>query len=410
MLARHEGLVVLVAGAIPGERVRARVERMGKGIAHASVVEVVEPSADRRSGEVDWGAAGNDYAHIRYERQLALKAEVLCDALTRISHLEPPGPIVVTPSPERGYRMRARLHVERGAVGFFREGTHQICDPASGGQLLDTTVEIIGRLAGAFTRARLDEVAAVELSENVTATQRVIHIELARRVEPARLAALIGVDGITGITAGGSDDPGGGRAFTIGGDPTVMDTLRVNSPGGGAHQVVFRRHVRSFFQANRHLVERLASRVVELVGEGPIADLYAGVGLFALSLAAAGRGPVVAVEGERYSASDLKANAAVFEGNVETHRMAVEAFLAEAELPEETTLVVDPPRTGMTRAALDSILAQPVARIVYVSCDVATLARDLGRIAGAGYRLSHLEAFDMFPNTGHVEAVAVAER
>ena len=131
MLARHDGQVVLVAGAIPGERVRARVERVSKQLAFAQTIDVLEASADRRIGAIDWTCGGSLYSHIAYDRQLALKSETVSDSFARIAKIQLPGSIPVMPSEEHGYRMRARLHVQQGRFGFFREGTHDLCDAAA---------------------------------------------------------------------------------------------------------------------------------------------------------------------------------------------------------------------------------------------------------------------------------------
>ena len=123
MLARADGQVVLVAGAIPGEQVVVRVERIAKRVAHAKVMEVADASPDRRDAFADPRCGGCLYSHIAYPRQLALKSEVIVDAFSRIAKITLPTLPVVTPSPEEGYRMRARLHMRGPRLGFFREGT-----------------------------------------------------------------------------------------------------------------------------------------------------------------------------------------------------------------------------------------------------------------------------------------------
>ena len=143
MLARHEGQVVLVAGAIPGERVRARVERISKQLAFAQATEVLEPSPDRRGVAVDWACGGSLYAHIAYERQLSLKSELVADSFARIGKISLDARVPVLASAEQGYRMRARLHVRNGKFGFFREGTHDLCDAAPTRQLLPDTIDAI---------------------------------------------------------------------------------------------------------------------------------------------------------------------------------------------------------------------------------------------------------------------------
>jgi len=154
------------------------------------------------------------------------------------------------------------------------------------------------------------------------------------------------------------------------------------------------------------------------VPEGPVVDLYAGVGLFGLSLAAAGAKDVTLVEGDPTSGVDLVANAEPLVDRVTVRRASVEAFLAgptagplRGTRPAgEGTFVVDPPRTGMSKEALAGIIQHAPQRIVYVSCDVATLARDTRALLNAGYALEALTGIDLFPNTAHVESVMVLSR
>jgi tRNA/tmRNA/rRNA uracil-C5-methylase (TrmA/RlmC/RlmD family) len=146
MLARHEGQIVFVAGAIPGERVRARIDRVSKQLAFANTIEVLDKSGDRRSLDADWTCGGSFYAHIAYERQLKLKAAVVEEAFARIAKMPLAAAVPVLGSKESGYRMRARLHVQDGRFGFFREGTHDLCDAAPTHQLLPETVDALRRL------------------------------------------------------------------------------------------------------------------------------------------------------------------------------------------------------------------------------------------------------------------------
>src|SRR5436190_10656895 len=129
MIARIDGQIALVAGAIPGERVRARVERVSKGVVFMDTTAVDEPSPDRRDPFGDPLCGGCLFSHIAYARQLDIKSQVIVDAFARIAHLMLPAPVTVVESPADGYRMRARLHVRGPRLGFFREGTHELCDP-----------------------------------------------------------------------------------------------------------------------------------------------------------------------------------------------------------------------------------------------------------------------------------------
>lgn len=293
MIGRHEGLVVLVHAAIPGERVRAVVERTGQGMAYATTMDVLEASPDRRTAIRDWACGGNVYAHIAYPRQIELKAQLIADALGRIGKVSLDFPVPVTASPEEGYRMRARFHVRGRALGYFREGTHGLCDPASTRQLLPGTCDLVRALMAQLAEGALDGVTEVELSENVPATERALHLELGRPSTPRGMAAIAALGSVVGVSASfGASGKGRAapsrRTVIAGGAATVVDVLDLPGRGGVGVHVRLQHHARAFFQANRYLLARLAERVVSLVPDGPVVDLYAGVGLFSACLAASG--------------------------------------------------------------------------------------------------------------------------
>ncbi|HUF46284.1 MAG TPA: hypothetical protein VMM93_00645 [Vicinamibacterales bacterium] len=403
MIARHDGGIVLVAGAIPGERVVAHVERRSRDVVWARVVEILEPSPDRRDPPGDPACGGRAYAHIRYERQLAIKADVVADAFRRIGRITLPAPVAVAASPEKGHRLRARFQVVNGRAVFFREGTHDPCDARGTGQVADAALDAMARVAG-VTGDRLGAVQALVLAENVPATERVVHFE------PRDDARLEGAwtlpDGITGLTTGVR-----GRAVPLAGSPTVTDTAEMLFAGAPPVDagVSWTRHATSFFQGNRFLTGALVRRVLAAAVGERVVDLYAGVGLFAVALAARGA-EVAAVEGDRSSAADLEVNARPWPDRLHVIRRAVEAVVGTPPEPRPDVVVLDPPRTGVSRNALTGIAAWRTPCLVYVSCDPPTLARDAARLAEAGYTLIALDAFDLFPTTPHVETVAVFER
>jgi 23S rRNA (uracil1939-C5)-methyltransferase len=410
MLARHEGRVVLVSGAIPGERVRARLERLSRGVAQAAVTEVLEADADRRPVAGDWTCGGSFYAHIEYSRQIRLKAEIIADTFARLGHLPLADPVAVRGSPEEGYRMRARLHVRGGRIGFFREGTHELCDPAQTGQLLPASLAVLDRAQQVLLEAQDRLVTQIELAENLRADQRLLHLDFGGLLSPAPawLAGLEAVEGITGVTASGF----GRRAPVRRGLAHVADPLHALLPSRPLEAVglTLRRHAAAFFQANRYLLPAVVERVVSCLGEGPVVDLYGGVGLFGVCAAAASAAAVTIVEGHAANLADLKVNVAAFGERIRIVHAPVETYLHRRPHPAAASLVVDPPRTGLSREAMAGIVAWAPRRIVYVSCDVATLARDVRRLVDSGYALGHLEAFDLFPNTPHIECVAVFTR
>ena len=406
MIARLDGAIVLVAGAIPGETVEARIERVQRGTIWARTTNVLVASPDRLEAADQSECGGAVFAHVRYERQLALKADILRDGFTRIGKLPAPEPLTVAASPRAGYRMRARLHVQRDRIGFFRESSHTLCDPATTTQLLPATLATVHALETALAAHPGHGITDVEVSENLAGTARALHLDLAPAADTAQLTWLPAIDGVTGISAAAVN---GFRTDTISGTPFVTDLLTVSSNTGPV-QFTLRRHAHAFFQGNRFLLETLVSRVLEAIPFGPMLDLYAGVGLFSVAAATRGGVDVLAVEGDRWSADDLKDNAAQAGAAIDARHQAVETFLEVERDRRWASIVVDPPRTGMTREALTGVIDRAAPRVVYVSCDVATLARDARRLVDAGYALRRLEAFDLFPDTAHVESVAVFDR
>jgi 23S rRNA (uracil1939-C5)-methyltransferase len=394
MIARHEGAIVFVAGAIPGEVVEAEVEKVQRGTAWAQTRTVLEASSDRVPGAPDAACGGSVFAHIAYECQRRLKAAIIDDACRRLGKITLDREVEVAASPIDGYRMRARLHLRNGRIGFFREGTHLLCDAGATRQLREDSLVALGSLERALAGLPRAVVSEIELSENIAATERACHLELGPDGDPSVLAAATRVEGLTGVTCA---PVGHARTLELWGSPYVSDLI------AGARLA---RHARSFFQGNRYLLSTLVDHVVADVGER-VLDLYAGVGLFSVAAAAAGRGSVIAVEGDRFAAADLEKNA---EGlDIEVHGAAVETFLTRRG-NAASTVIVDPPRTGMSKEATTGAIALRAPRLVYVSCDVATLARDTRLLLDGGYRIEHIRAFDLFPNTAHVETVIAFAR
>jgi tRNA/tmRNA/rRNA uracil-C5-methylase (TrmA/RlmC/RlmD family) len=192
--------------------------------------------------------------------------------------------------------------------------------------------------------------------------------------------------------------------------PIVTDPLSVLT-GRDAGGAVLQRRAESFFQGNRFLLRELvAAAVAAIPDSGEVVDLYAGVGLFSVALASTGRSGVVAVEGDHSSGADLRENARAHAPRLDARVQRVEDYLAAHRVPRTATVLIDPPRTGLSNAAADGVLRHGPRRIVYVSCDPATLSRDARKLLDGGYRLDALRAFDLFPSTPHVEALAVFTR
>lgn len=408
MLARHDGQVVLVRGAIPGERVRIRIDEVGRDVAYGTTVDVLQPSTDRRPVLYDPACGGLAFAHIAYPRQLALKAAIIVDALARIGRLTLDAPPAIVPSPERGFRLRARLHVRGREVGFYREGSRHLCDATASGQFSGAAAELLGRLREWLRTLGPARAREIQLAEDLPAARRVLHVRCDTPVDEMPEPRLTALAGVQGITLSVASAPQPRQAL---GEPWVSDPISACAPArlSGADWPI-RRHAASFFQSNRAVLPALVTAVLDAAGRGVVVDLYAGVGLFALALAAAGSERVEAVESDWWSGQDLAANARSFGHQVSVTLTTVEDYLRARAGPAVETAVVDPPRTGLSKAAVAGLLALRPARVVYVSCDVATFARDARRLVDGGYRLEHVQGFDMFPNTAQVELVGVFRR
>jgi 23S rRNA (uracil1939-C5)-methyltransferase len=404
MIARHEGQILLVAGAIPGERVNARIERVEKRLAFAFTTSVLEPSPDRRAAH-DLLCGGSVYAHIAYPRQVRLKAEIIADAFIRIGRIPLADAVNVMTSPENGYRLRARLHVREHAAGFYREGTHTLCDARLTHQLSSVAMDAVDAALGALGDAR-SGVTSLELSENISADERAVHFNITREaaaIEPW-LARAVDTAGLSGCTARGPLGP-----LVRVGRPTVFDPLSTLTNGRAVSGRLGRQPA-SFFQGNRFVLPELVVAVLDAVrSDGVVVDLYSGVGLFSIVLAATGHHRITAVEGDKASSSDLRENAADYSDAIDVVAGRVEDFIRRTR-ERANTIVVDPPRTGISREAMEAIAAHGADRVIYVSCDPPTMARDARRLLDGGYRLTSLAGFDLFPNTPHVESVGVFDR
>jgi 23S rRNA (uracil1939-C5)-methyltransferase len=382
-----------VSGAIPGEVVEGEIEKVQRGTAWATTRDVLERSPDRVDGAPDGACGGSVFAHIAYDRQRQLKSAIIDDAFRRIGRITLESPVEVVASPVDGYRMRARLHLRHGRIGFFREGTHSLCDAAPTRQLRGDTVEVIRRLESSLARASRQLVGDIEIAENIGGTERAVHLDLLPDADPSGLAASARVEGVAGASCAHPDSP---RTIELFGSTIVSDEIL---------GVRLDRHVRSFFQGNRYLVQPFVEWVLQHVAKGPLVDLYAGVGLFSLTAKTVGAGPITAVEGDLFAVRDLKRNA---RGEVTVLELPVERYRNQSGPP--ATVIVDPPRTGLSKDALARAIELGAPSFVYVSCDVATLARDARVLIDAGYRIASARAFDLFPNTAHVETVIAFAR
>ena len=332
----------------------------------ASLIEIIAPGPSRVEPvcPVFGRCGGCSWQHIGYPGQLEAKAGILRDALTRIGKLAAvPEQIEMRGSPEAyGYRNRARVAVEEGEVGFRRRRSHDVCATAHCPVLVSALDETLGELASRPQVPRGDwELAAGDAGE----------------------VSLLAPDG-----------------RTLG-----EERIRIRVAGD-----VIAISAGVFSQANIALRADLADAVHQAAGEGELAlELFAGAGFLTLGLARR-FGRVVAVESHPLAVRDLRDNLRTAGiDSVEVHAAPVEDALRDASLRRlrPDVVVLDPPRTGLPRGVASTLNAD---RVVYLSCDPATLARDLASLEQCGFGLTRVTGFDLFPQTPHVEALAVAER
>jgi 23S rRNA (uracil1939-C5)-methyltransferase len=368
-LAHAEGRTVFVALSAPGDRARVRVDSVRGRAAFASIVEILEPSPARVEPPCPYfgRCGGCDFQQLNYEAQLAAKADIIRDCLRRVARVEPPADITVTPSPaEWRYRSRARWQSDprRRLLGYYERGTHRVCD----------VVEC--------------PVAAPPVQERLTALRASMQDESL----PPDAHEYEAVAGDEGVSLNPPVTPEDGREQER---EVAGERYRF---GAGC-----------FFQINHTLLEQLVEEGLRGARGDTALDLYAGVGLFTLPLARR-FARVVAVEGHAAAADYARLNlaeAGLSNARVETS--AVGPWLlahARSQGPVDFVLL-DPPRTGAEPETLAGIIALSPSRVSYVSCDPATLARDLRTLLDAGFRIDTIRALDMFPQTHHVETVVL---
>lgn len=401
-IARAEdGRVVFVEGAAPGDRVRARVTKEHPRRIEAETVEVLEPGSSRISPPcpIVHECGGCPWQHIDPEIQQASKRQSVIDSFERIAGIPSPPVMDIVASPlSFGYRNRLKLRVDRGRLGFYRAQTNSL-------------VPVEDCLLG---EDRVREGLPIAESLVASLSTRVTRAEIASRGERPGLVLALNADGrlrrsdSLAVRAFVEERRGGFRGVYLHGRGwarTWGDTSRVIRLPDGPEVLL---PGASFGQVNTHANELLVADVVDQVNSpaGPrVLELYAGSGNFTLAIAGlAGR--VSACDEDQNA---IEAGRASVKGhgirNVGFHHARSDRFLAEYEGRSPDVVLVDPPRSGLGPVAR-TIAAMAPPRIVYVSCNPSTLARDAGVLSEMGYRLERARPFDLFPQTFHVETVA----
>ena len=365
-LAHAGGKTVFVSLAAPGDRVRVRIDRQQGDLLFASIKEIVTPSPLRIEPPCPYfgRCGGCDFQQLTYEAQLAAKADIIRDCLHRIARLENVPEIVVTPSPNNWrYRMRATWQIDREQrqIGYYERGSRRVCDVADCAVLLPELQET------------LEKVRATEWSRF-----------------PRELKHLDVVAGENEVSL----------------SPRFAE-FETNELSLTVRGEVYHYNAEAFFQINPSLLGSLIDFAIADASGETVLDLYCGVGLFTLPLALRFRN-VIAVESNSTAVRFARRN---LQDAGLTNVRVVSATVTDWFRSDSATrgpvdfVLLDPPRAGAESAVIKGILDLHPSQISYVSCDPATLARDLKKLLAGGYIIDSLAAFDLFPQTHHVETV-----
>jgi 23S rRNA (uracil1939-C5)-methyltransferase len=393
-LAHADDRTILVALAAPGDRVRIRVDRVKGNVSFASIEEIIAPSTQRVEPPCPYfgRCGGCDFQQMNYQAQLDAKAAIIRDCLRRLARIEniPDFQITAVPDPWH-YRSRAQWQYDavRQRLGYFESGSRNVCDVAECAVLvpqLQSTLESL--------RARMASGSLPDARD---------------------FRAVIGDEGVSI-----SPPVRGSSPIDIESPELAVDNKVVRDLSRTLQGESYRFNADSFFQANDGLLPSLIDAALGDAGGKTTLELYCGVGLFTLPLARR-FARVVGVESDPAAANFARENVAgagltnaevatrdvgVWLDDLKRHDLSMLSEESATALQDQIDFVLlDPPRTGAESRVIAGILGLQPRRIAYVSCDPATLARDLKKLIAGGYHLTSIAAFDLFPQTHHVETV-----
>jgi 23S rRNA (uracil1939-C5)-methyltransferase len=419
------GKAVFVPFTTAGEVVEATITEQKPGFARARAERIIQASPERTlPGCPYFGDCGGcQYQHMTYEAQLRAKAEILRETLLRTARITPPD-ITTHASPPWNYRNRTRMRVQQThaapkpgatwatpafAIGYNRFASHVLlpvreCPISS--PLINRTLAAIWKIGESNRMPQ--GIVEIKFFANAEDSEILLEVTLAPGSERrnlrqladfvqdlrAQTAELVGV-----VPFAQAQTPG--RVQRIDLTDEQQGALGRDSLAYRTRGAQYQVSAGSFFQSNRYLVDSMVALATDGYTGDRALDLYAGVGLFTLPLSQTFR-EVSAVEVAPFSFHDLHANSP---SNTKGHRVRVEDFLKIVEDPRFDYVVLDPPRGGLGEGAAKLMAGFAAPRITYVSCDPATLARDLKVLVAGGYRLDALHLLDLFPQTFHIETV-----
>ena len=413
-LGRVGSQVVLVPGALPGEKLSVHIGDKRRGVHQAEILKIIQSSVDRIDPlcVIAGQCGGCQFQHQTYESQLFQKRAMVQDALLRIGKLSVPDIPSVFPSPRAfHYRTTVRFVVFKQGpgfqLGFYRQGTRIPIQSTHCLLIPEPAKDLVTRVAQCLTGQRTLPVflESLEVRWSEFLSQGLL-IFRGRCRHKRQAPALLEVFGLLKDVAGfvfefaQSDRFRGSKtSLVLAGQDHIIERF---------HGLTLRIGHRSFLQPNWAVYEALGERLLEwgddLKGHR-ILELYAGVG--ALGMAFARRGAQVTIsETNACALADARRSASLSHvGRCRFRTETAETYLSSTNIGDYEAIIVDPPRTGLSSMTIQELGRILVPRLFYVSCDPATLARDLSRLSSFGYRIRRIQPFDMFPQTAHIETL-----
>ena len=403
------GKAVFVPFVLENEKIEATLVEQKRGFARGHAESILQPSPQRADPFCPYfqRCGGCHYQHTSYEHQLQIKAAILRENLRRIAKLELQTEISIHPSPPWNYRNRTRLKVRSTpefALGYYRFGSHQLlpveqCPVSS--PLINHAIASFWQMGR--TGAVPAEINELEFFANADDSQLLVEAHCGPRAASTPLrewadaarGSLAEIAGVVVFKASAPNPRGNAEAKQIAQSGTRDLVYKANDAS-------YRVGAGAFFQINRHLVSDLIKLVTQGSTGAMALDLYAGVGLFS-GVLARGFPQVIAVESSQTSHADLLYNSPP---NVKAVRATTADFLrGTGRTLRPDVVVVDPPRSGLGEAVVGSLAELGAQRVTYISCDPATVSRDLAGLLGHGYRIEQVHLVDLFPQTYHIESV-----
>jgi 23S rRNA (uracil1939-C5)-methyltransferase len=399
------GKAVFLPFVLEAETVEASLLEQKRGFARARTDKIVQASPLRTAPKCPYfgECGGCHYQHTSYAHQLEIKVAILKENLRRIAKIELDTDLIVHPSPEWNYRNHTRLQIRTEpefALGYYKFNSHQMlpieqCPISS--PLINRALAAIWQLGRAGKMA--PGVQEIEFFVNAEDSELLLQLhasdirrQAAKQIVEDMKAVLPEAAGISVLRRRAGHGSASEQIVSLGAGEFVYNTQRAS----------YRVSHGAFFQVNRHLVDELVKTVTDGHAGDIALDLYAGVGLFSRVLSQ-NFAQVIAVESSPTSHLDLVHNSP---SGVRTVPKTTEQFLeGVVDKLRPNFVVVDPPRSGLGETVVRGLAALGAGRMVYVSCDPATLSRDLAGLLGAGYRIQQAHVVDLFPQTYHVESV-----